>query len=404
MKRKVGDWIEGFLRFTENSEPPTTFRRWVAVSVIAAALQRKTVLRWGYLNFYPNMYIVIVGPSGKTRKGTAMTPGYNLLRDMGIKVAAEAITREALIRELRKASDTTIGKDNRPILHSSLTIYSQELTVFLGYKNMQLISDLTDWYDCRDRWTYRTKNMGTDEIIGVWVNLIGATTPELIQSSLPRDAIGGGLTSRIIFIYEENKEKIVPTPFLTSEQVSLYSDLLEDLQNIYLMTGDFKVTEDFIDRWVDWYTQHNREGMFGNTKELQGYVERRPNHLLKLSMILSASRSSDMLITRGDFEKALSMLEEVERNMPKVFAGVGQSPMSEVMNNMMQYIAIRKEVALDEMLEYFYRDVGDKDTLMRIVNTLEMMRYIVVVRTKDRIYIKHRRSEDEGTIIGKIEE
>ena len=149
--RKVQDWIEGFVRVTENTvEAPISYRRWVAISVLAACLRRKCVLNWGYMQYFPNMYIVLVGPSGRCRKGTAMTPGYKLLEKRGIKLAAEAITREALIRELGNTTDT-IFHEGATFFHSSLTIYSQELTVFLGYNNQQLMADLCDWYDCRDR-------------------------------------------------------------------------------------------------------------------------------------------------------------------------------------------------------------------------------------------------------------
>jgi len=82
-------------------------------------------------------------------------------------MAAEATTREALIRALKEAGGTSVGDMvvgdgaiSQLYLHCSLTVYSQELTVFLGYNNMQLMSDLCDWYDCRESWTYRTKNMG----------------------------------------------------------------------------------------------------------------------------------------------------------------------------------------------------------------------------------------------------
>jgi len=174
MKRKVPDWIDGFLRCTENTEPSRAYRLWTAVASIASVLQRKCRLDWGTLTFYPNMYVVLVGPPA-ARKGTAMSLAKPLLDELQIKMAAEAITREALIRELKNSTDTLITEGGKMYFHSSLTIWSQELTVFLGYQNHQLMSDLTDWYDCRNQWIYRTKNSGTDEIIGslrylVWRN------------------------------------------------------------------------------------------------------------------------------------------------------------------------------------------------------------------------------------------
>ena len=206
--RLIPDWIDGFLEYTSNSEPPASYKLWTAISILSAVMQRKVFLEWGPLTFYPNMYVVLVGPSGKCRKGTAMSFAEDFLLDMDqVHLAAESITREALIRTLSETTDNVEIAPGNLQFHSSLTIFAPELTVFLGYNNFQLMSDITDWYDCRRKWTYRTKNMGTDVIDGVYVSLFGATTPELIRTTLPLDAIGGGLTSRMIFVYEPNKGK-----------------------------------------------------------------------------------------------------------------------------------------------------------------------------------------------------
>ena len=107
------------------------YRQWVGISTIAAVLQRKCSMRWGTITFYPNMYVALVGPAGKCRKGTAMSPGAAMLKDLGVKLSAEAITREALIRELKETTNTVVDPLTGVIyMHSSLTIYSQELTVF----------------------------------------------------------------------------------------------------------------------------------------------------------------------------------------------------------------------------------------------------------------------------------
>ncbi len=51
--RKLNDWIDGFMQYTENSEPPLLFRKWTAISCMAAALQRKVRIEWGTaLTFY----------------------------------------------------------------------------------------------------------------------------------------------------------------------------------------------------------------------------------------------------------------------------------------------------------------------------------------------------------------
>jgi len=220
-------------------------------------------LRWGSLDFYPNLYVVLVAPSGKARKGTAMIPGLRLLRSVQIKLAANATTREKLIQDLKLSNvfdgDPSSGNID---VHSSLTIFSKELTVFLGYQNRELMANLTDWYDCDDDWEYRTKTQGVDSIKGVWVNLIGATTPELIQTSMPQDAIGGGLTSRMIFVYEQRKGKLVIVPGLSEKERELLEHLTLDLDKIHMLRGDFQITEGFLEMFSDWRVKQENNPPF----------------------------------------------------------------------------------------------------------------------------------------------
>lgn len=326
MERYNPDWISGYLEYTQESEPPQLFREWCAVSVVAAALQRKCKLEWGTTNFYPNLYIVLTAPAGKARKGTAMAPARRFIDRIGIPLAAEAVTREALIRTL-KESEAVVPTDTGIIVHSSLTVFSPELTVFLGYNNTQLMSDLTDWFDCSEKWVYRTKTAGVDDISGVFINLLGATTPDLIRSTLPLDAIGGGLTSRMIFVYEAKKGKIVPFPFVSEEIKDLENKLYYDIERINMLQGSFKVTKNFLAHWGDWYIAQEGFNPFGENynKVFDGYIERRPTQILKLSMIMSASRSDSMILDKEDLERAIDLLTRTEQKMPRAFGGIGLS-------------------------------------------------------------------------------
>jgi hypothetical protein len=399
-KRKTLDWIDGFMQYNENTEPPRSYLRWVAISVVASALQRKCRLEMGDLTFYPNMYIVLVGPPGKARKGTAMRPGREFLEDLGVPVSAEATTREALIRTLADSVSSVVDtKTGETEYHSSLTVYSAELVTFLGNQNYLLMSDLTDWFDCAPRWTYRTKTAGEDDIFGVWLNLIGATTPDLIRAALPLDAIGGGFASRVVFIYESNKYKAIPCPFKTSEELELRVKLLEDLHKIHALQGRFKVTADFLDKYVDWYYSADVNPPFTDSR-FSGYVERRATHLLKLCMICSASRSDSMIISAQDFSRAKLFLTDAEKNMLRTFSGVGKSAHAATMEAVMGEIATRKETTMGELLGIFYQDV-DQYMLENMIRTLDTMNFIDYHITKSATTNKiiYRGETRKGSVI-----
>lgn len=370
-KRNLPDWIDAFMEFTQHSEPPDSFRFWTAISVIAASLQRKVRINWGHITWFPNMYIVLVGPSA-SRKGTAMGPGYDLLLELGVTLAAQATSRQALIRRMKDSTQSETDPDSKKMeFHSSLTVFSKEFTVFLGYHNRELMSDLCDWYDCERRWKYETISRSTEEIIGVWVNIIGATTPDLIAAALPPDAIGSGLTSRIVFVCEDRIGKIVPVHFLSAKELDLRRQLYEDLEQINLLVGRFKFTGDFIDAWTEWYVKEGPLENKFNDPRFAGYTGRRATHVMKLCMIMSASRSNDMIIDAKDLTRAVKTLEWAEIKMPRVFTGVGKSQTAETLPRVIAFIHRRKETTLEDLLKTFYYD-ADELEMRRIIRTLEL--------------------------------
>ena len=379
--RNLNDWIDGFLKLSDNSEPPLLYKKWSAISTISAALQRKVRIDLGIsLTVYPNFYVVLVGPSA-TGKGTAMRYSYDILKEIpSIRLAAQATSLQSLIRRMKETNLNDMEIETGKMqFHSSMTIFSDEFTVFLGYHNRELMAALCDWFDCKDRWVYDTIKRDKEEIVGVWVNLLGGTTPDNIQSSFPMEAIGGGLTSRIIFVNEEKRDKLVIFPAATAAEIELQQYLIQDLEQISLLSGPARFTEGAMKFYADWCMKACENPPFQDRK-FDGYIGRRRRHLNALSMVCSASRTNKLIITEYDIQRAAKMMEEVEVKMGTVFRGIGKSDISALVNDAIRYIVASKtdEIALWEFLRRFEGDV-DKFTMDRILNTLETAKYIKIL-------------------------
>jgi len=389
--RKLPNWIDSYLKFTSQDEPRETFRSFTAISTIAACLQRKCHVNWEK-TIYPNLYIVLVGPPA-SRKNTAIEPAEAMLIELGIQVSAQATTREALIKSLKEIGELPQISEETIITpqDASMTIVSSEFTVFIGIRNLDLISLLCDWYDCKDSWTYRTKHMGTDAIKNVWVNLLAGTTPTALKDALPRETVGMGLTSRIIFVYEEDKAKVVmysPAVDVWDEELgevrklddskheewdTLRLDLIHDLSQISMMRGTFVPTKDYHKEYYLWRTSHEKNMPFRGTM-LENYSNRKQTHVRKLSMIMSASRSNDMMLTDNDLAKSLTALNKVELKMSNTFSGIGKSDIAETTSRVMHLLARRKTIKMSELQRLFWND-ADMLTLERIVQTCERAKY-----------------------------
>jgi len=234
MSREISDWLSGYLTYTENSEPPLSYHQWCGLSMIAGALQRKVSLKWGFEKIHPNLFVVLVGPSGKARKGVAIGIAKSMLVQVpGIAVSPEATTREAVISAMKRAiTNYQDPEDNAIKFHCSLTAFSEELSVFLGQNDIKFLANLTDWYDSKDSWSYETVGRGRDSLQGLCFNLLGATAPDWLQSMLPQEAVGGGFTSRIIFVVEDKKEKLSPSILSLTKSLLLKKRLRGTLKEL----------------------------------------------------------------------------------------------------------------------------------------------------------------------------
>ena len=384
MSRNLSDWLDSFVELTErcNKEPPLLFRRWAGISAIASALQRKVRLEFGIsLTFYPNLYIVLVGPSA-TGKGTAMEFASDIIEQIPtIRLSAQATSLQALIRRMKETNLTDIDLvTGEQQYHSSLTIFSTEFTVFLGYHNQELIAALCEWYDCHSRWSYETIARKKEEIVGVWVNLFASTTPDAIQASLPTESIGAGLTSRIIFVVEDKRNELVIIPTRTEYELLLQQKLINDLETISQLSGRMSYTKGFLKEYISWCHYADEHKPFHDRK-FDGYCGRRRKHLLTLSMICSASHSDDMVMTTEDIEKAIALLAEVEIKMGTVFRGMGRSDLSGLINDAVIYVSNSqvKEIPLWQFAKHFEGDM-DKVMMERVLMTLESMNTVKIVK------------------------
>lgn len=384
--RILPDWLEAYMEYTENTSPPDLFKLWTGLFTISACLKRKCVLPWGMFQTYPNVYVVLVAPPG-VGKGVSMLPAEDLLHELNVNMAADVTTKEALIRALKRSdNESGIVVDGKTLeIHSSLVIFSTELATFLGYQNVELMGYLCKWYDCERKFEYDTKDKAlADYVNNVWVSMIGGTTPQMIQTHMPTDTIGLGLASRIIFVYEHREGKICPIPYLTEHQQKLRPLLIKDLEQVLIMRGRFSYTREFLEHFIEWHAAHKQQPVFTDDR-LAGYINRRPIHVLKLCMLISASRSSSMLLDDSDLSRAIYILEETEKKMPNVFSGVGKNPLAQTIHRAMAIILQGGDIGYEELYKLVSDDV-DAYNFERVVRSLETSEFAkVFIEGKKRI-------------------
>lgn len=359
---------------------------------MASALQRKVFMSWGMEKIYPNMYIVLLGPAAQTRKSTALKIGEDIVGSLQIPTLGQDNSTAAIIRDIRNSAFHWQEDDGSIRTQSAVTSFQSELAVFLGSRNTELQAYMTDWYDCPSTWKRTTKHQGIDDIPGMCFCLIGAMAPDWIPYVFSPESIGGGFTSRVMFVSETRKERTIADPTLYPPNEKLREDLIHDLELIHHLAGEFRMSPEAKKFYVDWYEeddQNIQRGIFPiKDTSFHTYCGRRPTLLRKLSMVLSAASGNSLQVEVKDIELALKFMNEAEAKMPGTFDAVGRSVVSQQLAIVSSIIQARGKVLKSVLLREVYKDVT-QEALAEIEVTLEQTKLAKITRmteTNDTMY------------------
>jgi len=375
MARHVSNWVESYEELMQDTEPAAIFDTWVGFSVIAAALRRKVCLQLGRLTYYPNIYCVLVAEPGVARKTQAIKYGVNFLNTVpDIKLSADSATKEAMTDDIEESGIDELLVDGTSVRHSSLNIISKEFESFLGQKkeNTRMLTALTDLFDCPDDWSSRTRHGVSNKIINPWVNLLAATTPDSLASSLPASAVGGGLTSRILFIWANKRKKAVAIPAMTPADIILKEKLEKDLYQISRISGEYLMSDDCTKRWVDWYDnldEENIENRICADRSFSGWYSRKPTYIIKVALLCAAAESNILTVQWKHIEAAMTEIEKIESIMGNAFKGIGKSEISAEVDTVLQIIASYEWISEKQLMTTIWRDV-DASKFDNVIDTL----------------------------------
>ena len=326
--RNFVDWIPAYVEYASVTEAPKRTHFWCAVGAVAGCLRRKVWIDMKRFMWYPSFYLIIVGPPGVIAKSTTIDIATDILRQVpGIKFGPNAITWQALVSAFAGASEAF---EYQGAWHpmSPLTLVASELGSLLNLQDKDMINLLIEMWDGKKTYEKITKMSGNDIIEGPWINMMAGTTPHWIADNMPAAMIGGGLSSRCIFIYGDTKERYTAyvDEMVKDGDEARRVKLIEDLERIAMLTGRYTITPEAREWGRDWYERFWKAALSRmDDVMLEGYAARKQTHIHKVAMVLSASRSNDLIVKREDLELANFMLEDLEKDMHRVFSRIGRT-------------------------------------------------------------------------------
>lgn len=390
MPRRLKEGIlKEFCLYCSDTEIPSRFALWAGIMMIASALSRDGFIDMGHFTVYPNMYVVLVAGSAKCRKSTVIRVAEKFITSIrpSVNLLSQKMTPEALIQSLTSVDGDEGGTE---ILSTSEGVIIVDELATLIDKNAfanGMIPLLTKLWDSEGEFEYKTRARGSEKITNSCLSLFGGSTLSWIKEAVPIVAIGGGFTSRVVFVYQDNPEKLIARPRMSQENREREEKIVHDLNEIAKIRGEFGMTEEAWILFDKEYVSFSETSEFYNNPNLEGYAGRRGTMLLKLAMIISASERDTRQINIQDVQVALRVLQQVEQFMPKVMAVITSEDIGDITEEICQYLKKKKVVLRHEVIKRFRRRLAVNE-LDIVLDTLVQARMIQQkVEGKDITYI-----------------
>lgn len=363
-KRHFKNWIAGYLKYTANTEAPTRFHWWTAISTIAGALQRKVYLDMHSFEWVPNFYIVLVGPAGLVTKSTSLRLGEKLLRGVRkVRFGSQSGSWQALAMEIADTGHMSIAGG----LHTCpISYFISEFGTFFDPTNREQIDFFVDSWDAqRTSFTRTTKSSGKMEIHCPCVNILAGTTPTWVRENFTPTMISGGFASRVIFVRGAAKAQFIPYPNRSPQAedfTTLQKQLTADLVEINKLEGPMTLTEDAYEWGTNWYKEHYtlKRQLVG--ERFDGFYARKQTHLHKLAMILSIAEGDSMKVTSDHLQMANGIILEVEKDLASIVDNITNKQISTLhKREILSVIGTEGEIDRDKLYAMLYQMMSGPD-------------------------------------------
>ena len=312
-----GGWFEWYTAYTRETESPLSYHLFSSLCVLSAAIGRRVVLDMGFFRVYPNMAVVLVGPTGLVKKTSAVEIAKKIIEDKVLcPILAEQLNASVIISALAKRGGTQL-------------LYIPEVanTFTKEQFNSGLVTRLLRLLDCPDRYEAETQIRGIEVVENVALTVLGGTTPDQITDSMPKEVIQSGFLNRFIWVVEQDTERCCPKPRKGPNEAKI----LMVVERMKALTGTivFKESGPAWDFYTHWYEARKDVTRKSTELSLVRATQRYDTHLLKLAILINLVEYDSFELKLGSLELASKLIDYVDMRMGHMVKFIEKSPMKQ---------------------------------------------------------------------------
>lgn len=361
------DFIANFLEWSGESECPPEYLKWSAISLLAAACGNRIYThQWighSRMNIYPNLYMILVGPSGNF-KSFAMSRVRAILEKTNysdkLNLYAGHVTHAGLYEAMR----AVINKKNRKTGETESTEYpfrkqfyllNDELANDIGGAEFadMFIKAITELYMLQP-FDDRTRSSGHIHIEDYSFNWFGATTIEWLIRAITRDVLVGGFLGRTIIINQGMVDKRIWRTKPPENYDTLFKSLAYRIDELMVMRGFIPKTKEAWEIERHWYLSRKTPNESDPT---MGAWMRQYTLSIKLSLILCLSRYKEA-IDDQDVADAQEMTESIVKWQKSILPSIEKGSNLNSGDRLLAWVRSRAQVKRAELSKIAYDKYG----------------------------------------------
>ena len=315
-------WIESLVYQHREVESPASFWFWSGMAAISAVVKDQVwVNRGGLYKLYPNIFVILYAESG-LKKGQPINLAQHLVKTVNnTNIISGRSSIQGILKKMGEAKSAPGGKI---LTKSTAFICASELASSLvdDPAALNVLTDLFDRSFRADEWESLLK-MDSFKLKDPTVCLLGGINEAHADSFFNDKDIKGGFLGRTFVIHEDTPNTINSLALPMEHPVDI-PGLSEHLKEIANLKGEF---ENF---WVDgrnltptgkifndWYIKFVKDRIEHKIKDDTGTLNRFSESVVKIAMLLSLSRGTDLRISPDDMISAITVGEKLIGNIRK---------------------------------------------------------------------------------------
>jgi len=334
-------WFRDYLTYTQESEAPTQFHFGAMLACCSAAFARRPLIGWEAAPLYPNIYALVVGPTG-TRKSTALAKARDIVTEAFPKVGDKPARVNVLPNEgspqgfagaLRRRNFETSA------LSDGLVVAS-ELTVLVGrdtYKSA-LGEWLTDWYDnMSNPWSRALKSDEHYELPSPYVCFVGASNMTWLRE-IPENLIKAGYLPRhLTFTAREKRHDKANPKFDATLRATLVAQLNERIRDLPEHMPLSPSAAQLMDNW--YLAKITRQERLETDELFAAWLARKLPHALKVACVWQVVDGGDRAVLHEKWlRQAMALVDWMDAGVMDVYHSLGASGEGAVTESIMVFL------------------------------------------------------------------